>query len=431
MAVTLTKNNQDLAFAINSGDRSLYYHLLVRYADTNNPLQKTVIVTAVGWATGEMSANVSGVTFTAWVNGASQVAYNTSISFPKGGLGSGPSLSFTVTYDSASGRWDNKNVSMTLSGGSGRYSNGEYLDTGSMEGTLSVSVSLPAIDPAPTVAINGVSILSGDLSGNAVASVSKLRVNITYKNTRSMSIKWVGAGIDSGNKSISVSYSTSDQTKNYDMDVNVPPSSSDYTLKFTVTYGNNTLSNQTKTYNYAINGYWLPTYDNGTYTQRCDVNGNADAQGEYGRLYLKWKFASINGANAMSSISVKLNGTTLVNGQNCVITGSISAGYLNYIFPLTLSTQGDLSIIMTDLITTVTIDNLAVPKSIMALSLYQNNTDVGVTIGRMATQAGFYEALDFYLKGKDHGTFYELSIDTNGVLYVNGNPVAYTSGGSV
>lgn len=424
MAVNLSKNYQQIfVFHTNeqgyNGDRC--WHIYAKYDTTNNPTQARIYIKSVF----ESGDRIWG--------GSASISVNDGAASASFGYGNGTvnEVSYLVNYNSTTGQYRNQTLKVAFTSSKATWGNSESFDGQVYDSPQSTTVNLPDVDPAPTVTINSVSILSGGLSGNAVASVSKLRVNITYKNTRTMLIKWVGSGIDSGNKIINVSYSASDQTLNYDMDVNVPPSSSDYALRFTVTYGNNTLSNQTKTYDYTIRGYWLPTYDNGTYTQRCDVNGNADAQGEYGRLYLKWKFASINGANAMSSISVKLNGTTLVNGQNCVITGSISAGYLNYIFPLALNTQGDLSIIMTDLITTVTIDNLAVPKSIMALSLYQNNTDVGVTIGRMATQAGFYEALDFYLKGKDHGTFYELSIDTNGVLYVNGNPVAYTSGGSV
>ena len=418
-AYTLSKTSQivgriRLGESGSVNDRT--FQVKAYYQTTSNPLKVNVTVQLVF----ESNGNVSG-SGTCNVNG-------TPVGFSFSRNSTSNIRTFEVSYNS-SGQSKDNGLSVSLSNMSARWSDGSSFDA-SPENDVSTTYDLPNIDPIPSVSITGISIVSGGYNSQAIASISKIRVTVLYTNIRNtLNYQWSGAG-QTGTGSVSVTYSQSENTATFD--INVPANSDNYTLTVKASGSNNTSSATSSDYNYAVKGYFLPYYTSQTYTMRCDVNGNADAQGEYGRLYLKWATCLIDNTNTLINCTVKLNGTVLVNGQNCVITGSISAGYLNYVFPLQLNTQGDLGITFQDhILTAPEITALAVPKSIMALSLYQNNTDVGVTIGRMATQAGFYEALDFYLKGKDHGTFYELSIDTNGVLYVNGNPVAYTSGGSV
>ena len=397
------------------------YRFEAKYENTSDPTKVNLYIKCTFECGGGTRLTGGGCTVNAsgFSSGSMGLSSNSSVTL-------GPKQ---LTY--ASNGTLSYSVSMSISGVSDPTWRG---DTATYDadptGTASANLVFPNIDPTPTISITGVSIVSGGYNNQAIASISKIRVAVSYQNIRnSLNYEWSGAG-QNGTGSVAVSYSSTAQSTTFD--INVPANSDNYTLTIKVGGANNSFNIKTPDYSYSVKGYYLPYYTSETYTMRCDVNGNADSQGEYGRLYLKWATCLIDNTNTLVNCTVKLNGTVLVNGQNCVITGSIANGYLNYIFPLQLNTQGDLGITFQDhILTAPEITSLAVPKSIMPLSLYQDNTNVGITIGRMSTSAGFYEALDFYLKGKNHGTFYEIYIDTSGNLHVGSYTVQYVGGNPV
>ena len=384
-------------------------------------------------SSGSEGCSISGNYFNLTLNGTPKSAGPLSYYVPSKNNSTGllGTLSFPVSYD-ANGQYRNKSVSWRLSGGDGSYSGGGTMsDAGT--GWESAVVSLPDIDKNASASINGVSIASDGLDGNAVASVSKLSVSVTLSNVRDAYISWSGSGLNDQRINLSPTY-VSSETLVGTMSSKLPANASDYTINFKLYYKNNRSSTYSSTQEttFTVRGYTLPTYGQGTYTQRCDASGTADAQGEYGMLYLDWVIASVNGANYMTADPVvKLNGTTLVNGDNCVITGSIASRYFQYIFPLNLETEGSLEITLADRIATITINQLSVPKSIMPLSLYQSATAVGTTIGQMATQDGFRVMIPFYLKADGVSTVYNIYIDSDGVLHVGGYTVQYVGGNPV
>lgn len=98
--------------------------------------------------------------------------------------------------------------------------------------------------------------------------------------------------------------------------------------------------------------------------------------------------------NTLQTATVVLNDTTTLSPKS----GSISDGYLEYIFPLDLSVQGNLSITLTDTRKTNTITALSVPKGSMPFSMYDDGGNIGVAFGTMASEAGAWCYMPFYLK---------------------------------
>lgn len=109
-----------------------------------------------------------------------------------------------------------------------------------------------------------------------------------------------------------------------------------------------------------------------------------------------------------------LNDTTTLSPKS----GSISDGYLEYIFPLDLSVQGNLSITLTDTRKTNTITALAIPKGSMPFSMYDAGGSVGVAFGVMASEAGAWCYMPFYLKSSTDNSskMFKIQVTDDGVI---------------
>lgn len=373
-------------------DRSQYYYYFAYYSKLTATTAR-IYVTYVVDSTGSESVSNSG-TFRVTLDGSSKTkatSYSVSV---KGRTSYLTNITFDVEY-SDTGTWANKSISLRFKG--------------NMESTSTVSntISLPDIDPIPSGSITS-SIYQGGFEGNIIAGITVLQESISYIDAKRVVGSYNGAGITSEETLLN---SKTIQTGSVSRNFITPTNNENYVLTLTGTISNNTGS-VTETTTQNVKGYTVPLYGDQTSTSRCNAQGQPDSQGEYGRLYLTWKTTSI-GTNSLQSYQVKLNNSVITP-----ISGSISDGYLEYLFPLAQNVQGNLEIYLEDKISSNTITSLAVSKAINPLSLYQSGDSVGVAIGRICTESGFWCYEQFYLKSSSTGSIkiFNIQVDDNGQI---------------
>ena len=353
------------------------------------------------------------------VSGSGRVSINdgTSQSFSFSRNSTSALAAIEVPYNAATGQSKNNALKVQLSNMSAQWGDGTSFDA-SPQNIVNTTYDLPDIDPLPTTTISSVVIQSNGYEGQVVASVTTLRVTMSFAYAKQATLTVNGAGITT-NYTLSVTKASSETLT---QDFIVPGYSIDYTLSLTLTASNDTGTVQITTTK-AVKGYYLPIYGPGTYTTRCDSSGVADINGEYGRLYLTWDVAEIYSTipNTLQTCVVELNGTAIT-----VTDGSIAQGFLDFIFPLAVNVQGNLEVTLTDEILSNVITSLVVPKQTMPLSLYQSGDSVGVAIGRMATSAGLWIYEQMYYKDPSGTSVYPVEIE-DGYLVVSGasTPLPY------
>lgn len=349
----------------------------------------------------------------------------------------------SVSYTASTGKCTGKSLSVSISGMSASWSDGTRFDA-SPKNSVSITFDLPDIDATPTFSKPTTALLSKGYTSSrvtvAVAGKSKLRVTISnIKYARNISYTWKAGSIVSGSGTINVTYSATAVSKTFD--VECPVSTSNYNFSATVTISNNTSSTSSTSANYTVYGYTLPITSNSTTVYRwstntIDTTGKSDSNGKYGRLYLKWSVKTSVTNNALKStdgvvVKVKIDSTeTTLTASD----GSIADGYLIYFTPeVATNKEAKFTIILTDEIDSNTITTWGVTKAIMPLSLYQNNNNVGVAVGAMATGKGFYiyeqeTTMPLYMQIHNGTKLYAIYLDANGVLYIGGKAVsAYTA----
>ena len=398
-----------------NADESFYYHYKVRYDDIANSNRKRIYVKAYVMRTGDENITISGVTLHVKLSGTEVASASGGMSTSGRGTdnGSGVETYFDVDYDS-NGTWSNKYINCYMTGGSATYSASGSAGSGASSNARGDGAGYISLPEIPTATVSS-SLYQNGFHNYVVAGHSKIQVTVNFTNTKKIVVRYIKDGVTSGSYTIR---NTSSGSGAVTHSVFVPPSSaSDYTLTVQVELGNDN-GTITKEATQAVKGYSLPTYSSASYTVRCDSAGTANSQGEYGKLHLAWNSTSItpvdaSNPNTLQTLLVKVsrNGTeeTLFNGT------APSSGVLDLIFPLAVNVQGDMIVKFTDQIDANTVTSLVVPKSTMPLSMYQDGDDVGVAIGRMATEGGFWVYEQMYLKDPDSSTVYRIYIE-NGVL---------------
>lgn len=278
----------------------------------------------------------------------------------------------------------------------------------------------------PTISMSDISIQSTSWNGLAVAGETILKVdNITFgnatsydpNNSYSLSVSTYGTS--------SVSAVTTRVNNTTAKITDIATNTSDntaYNLTVSASVENRYGSTKTITKTITIYPYHLPrlklnTTGDVSYVSRCQEDGTADGLGTHGHLHLVWDVCPINTTgsgtiNTLQSATVILNNTTPLQPKG----GSISAGYLDYIFPLATETQGNLTITLTDTRKSNTITALNVPKGSMPLSLYDDNSGIGVAFGCMATTSGMWVYMPMYLQSTSGSSMWRIKVDDSGNL---------------
>lgn len=328
-----------------------------------------------------------------------------------------------VAYNTSTGTSTNNSLTVVLDDMSAVWGDGTEFDA-TPQNSVSATYDLPNIDPNPNASVTGqgegISIKTQGYRSKIVASITTVTLKFSVVRTRSVVVSWSGAGVNDS-RTEPVTYSTTPTPMS--IDVLVPASQSNYQLDFTIDASNNT-SSVRRTANCSVVGYTVPITGSATEAYRCDSSGNIDSQGAYGKLHLTWDVTGIDTSvpNTLQNYSVSLNGTTI--GET---GGSVSSGYLDYLFPLATNTQGNLSIYLVDKIASNVITSFVVAKSIMPLSLYQSGDTVGVSIGRMATGSGFKCYEEFSILEDNGNDMHTIGVNANSKLLIDG--VVYEGGG--
>lgn len=263
---------------------------------------------------------------------------------------------------------------------------------------------------------SNITIQSGGWNGFAVAGASVMQVaTVTFGNTKSddpnnhydVSVSIYGGGNSTNDFTVTRVNNTTIKITNI---VTPTAEESAYSLSVTVKvvnrYSSSTSQSKTVTiYPYHLPRLYLNRAGEVSYVSRCQQDGSADGLGEYGHLHLVWDVSKINTTgsgtvNTLQSYKVVLNSSTTLTPTS----GSISSGYLDYIFPLAIATQGNLTITLTDTRKTNTITGLNVPKGSMPLSLFDDGSNIGIAFGCMATEKGAWVYMPFYLQSSTSGS---------------------------
>lgn len=263
---------------------------------------------------------------------------------------------------------------------------------------------------------DNITIRSGGWNGFPIANATTLQIsNISYTSEKSddpttyISCTITSYNLYVGNAEITA-YSVDGNNTKVSKIVTPTSEETSYVLTISATLTNTWGGTATMTKSITIYPYHLPRLvlnKSGavSYVSRCQQNGSADGLGTYGHLHLVWDVSKINTTgsgtvNTLQSATVVLNGGTTLSPSG----GSISTGYLDYIFPLALETQGNLSITLKDTRKTNTITGLNVPKGSMPLSLYDDGSNIGISFGCMATEKGAWVYMPFYLQSSTSGS---------------------------
>ena len=276
----------------------------------------------------------------------------------------------------------------------------------------------------PYISMGDISIQSVSWNSLPIAGESILKVDsISFGNTKSDDVNnyyEVTVSVYSGSNP-TVVRSSNTSIKITDI-VAKSSEETSYTLTVSVRVRNRYRGSASATKSITIYPYHLPRLflnriGEVSYVSRCQQDGTADGLGSYGHLHLVWDVSPINTTgsgiiNTLQSAVVVLNDTTTLSPSG----GSIASGYLDYIFPLSQETQGNLAITLTDTRKSNTITGLNVPKGSMPLSLYDDGSNIGVAFGCMATDKGAWMYMPFYLQSSTSGStkMFRLCIDDNG-----------------
>lgn len=128
---------------------------------------------------------------------------------------------------------------------------------------------------------------------------------------------------------------------------------------------------------------------------RADSNGNADAVGTYCKVEAKWTWQSIMNPSELNgaTIAISVNGTptaTYTTATNAPATFTQIA----LLSGMAITNQYVIDAVITDTVGQSAPDSKTITKSQMPLSMYDDGNEIGVTMGRMATQGDLNIWLD-------------------------------------
>lgn len=263
------------------------------------------------------------------------------------------------------------------------YTNSTYEGT-PLESTQNIVATVPS-SYVPTIAIT--SITEGNPSVPAtfpyIVGFSKLAVRTTF--TGSANSTCAGRAVQVGNEIITNTSSASV------VDMQFTNALTGTSVNVLATTTDSRGRQGTATQAETAYAYQNPTIH--VDLTRADSNGNTDPVGEYLQVRAKWSYDSVNSLNS-ATIKIYLN-----EGLEYTYTPSVAVQdeweSICLLEDIYASMQFEFVATIEDLLLTASVSQ-TVSKAIIPLSPYDDENDVGVTIGRMATGAGFRSALDNY-----------------------------------
>lgn len=131
--------------------------------------------------------------------------------------------------------------------------------------------------------------------------------------------------------------------------------------------------------------------------ERCQSDGTADPMGAYAKVVCSWSITQISTDNQISGtidILKSTNGTSYSTIKQQSVAANTYSGSFNVVTALAAATQGWFYVTIADNISSITSVIKNVPKAILPLSLFDNGTNVGASIGQMSSEKGFHVYLE-------------------------------------
>lgn len=278
------------------------------------------------------------------------------------------------------------------------YLNGTYSDT-PLESTAAIVANVPAAY-VPTITIG--SITEGNAAVPAgfpfIVGHSKPTIPTTFTGSHNSTV---------ASRAITLNGETLTSTATVEpVSLTATRALSATTTAVTATATDSRGRQGTDTTNITAQAYNSPSVE--IDCTRCLSDGTIDPLGTYVLVLAKWSWTSVtNGGGELNSANIvlKKNGTTVstystaTNTQNTLTQIAILSGFNN-------TDQYTITAEITDLLVSSTVSQL-ITKAQMPLSLYDDGNDIGVTVGRMATQGGLNNWLDLGLVSGNNVKLYD------------------------
>ena len=266
------------------------------------------------------------------------------------------------------------------------FLNGTYDDT-PLESTLAVIAEVPS-GYVPTVTIGTITEGNSDVPNGwpFIVGHSKPTIPTTFTGSHNSTVV---------SRSVALNGETLTSTSAVEpVSLTATRTLSVATTPVTVTVTDSRGRTGTATTNITAVAYSAPTVQ--IDCTRCQSDGTIDPLGTYVLVLAKWSWTSVGSPELNSAdIDIYIDGTldttytTTTNAQNTLTQIAILSGFQ-------ITNQYNITVTISDELVSSTVSQL-VTKAQMPLSLFDDGNDIGVTIGRMATQGGLNNWLDLGL----------------------------------
>lgn len=145
--------------------------------------------------------------------------------------------------------------------------------------------------------------------------------------------------------------------------------------------------------------------------ERCQSDGTADPMGAYAKVVCNWSITQISTDNQISGtidILKSTNGTSYSTIKQQSIATNTYSGSFYVVTALSKSQQGWFYATIADNVSTATSSIKVLPKAILPLSLYDDGSDVGASIGQMTAAKGFHVYVD--MEHRNHAVIPKISV---------------------
>ena len=212
--------------------------------------------------------------------------------------------------------------------------------------------------------------LTGSVSSDGGATITRYALEVRETNA-------------SGTLLFSASTATSDASKSYTM--TSPITTATTYIKATITDSRGRTATATTTK--SASAYTKPSVS--ITAIRCDSGGTASQFGTYAKITITWSIANLTGNSVVgNAITYKSTGGSYSSADSRALTGT-SGSYSVILSGITISTAAWFYTTITDQLEPASSPVASVQKAIMPFSLYDDGSNVGATVGQIASESGF------------------------------------------
>lgn len=272
------------------------------------------------------------------------------------------------------------------------YLNASYEGT-PLETTLDIVATIPD-SYVPTIAITSITEGNSNVPSGypLLAGISKLRITTTFTGSHGSTCVSRSVSVPNNDPITSTSSARA-------VTMNFPNSPTNTTAAITANATDSRGRTASTTQTVNLQAYSTPQVQ--VSFSRCLQDGTLDPMGTYVLVLVKWQATAIMVSNRNRNtvtINGYFNGSTTPATITSTTASQTAWQQLGIFGPLAITNQGTLKVTVTDTITTTPSElNFTISKAALPFSLYDYNGQIGVTVGRLATEDGFRIYLDTHL----------------------------------